>query len=256
MKRKSNVKITLILLALTTTLVSSDAFAAPDTTELLTKMDNVIRGTSHTMTVAMDVKTKNWERHYKIDVRMKGVDHAFARVLEPAKSEGQGFLRIKARMWNYLPTAERTVLIPPSMMLDQFMGSDFSNDDFVKLSYLPRDYESSLSGEETLDSIQTYHLILTPKPDAPVTYGKLELWLRISDAAPVRMDFYNEKLEHIRTLHYSEFKSFNGHEIPSVWKMENKKDPERTTVITVLNALYNTDVADSLFTREKLEQYP
>jgi outer membrane lipoprotein-sorting protein len=234
----------------------SPALAAPDTTELLTKMDEVIRGSSHTMTVTMDVKTKNWERHYKIDVWMKGVDHAFARVLEPAKSKGQGFLRIKARMWNYLPTAERTVLIPPSMMLDQFMGSDFSNDDFVKLSYLPRDYTSALSGEETLDGFGVYHLILTPKSDAPVTYGKLEVWLRISDAAPVRMDFYNEKLEHIRALHYSEFKTFNGHEIPSIWTMENKKEPERTTRIAVLDASYNIDISDSLFTREKLEQYP
>src|SRR3989338_3408288 len=231
------------------------SFSEIDTTALLTQSDQVLRGNSHEMTVTMDVKTKNWERHYKMKVWMKGVDFSFARVLEPAKSEGQGFLRIKARLWNYLPSAERTILIPPSMMLDRFMGSDFSNDDFVKLSYLPRDYTSELAGEEKMNDIPVYHLILTPKSDAPVTYGKLESWVRISDAAPVRMDFYNEDLELIRTLHYSEFKNFGGHEIPSVWKMENHKEKDRTTTITVLDASYNIDIPDSLFSREQLEQY-
>jgi outer membrane lipoprotein-sorting protein len=231
------------------------AFSEIDTTALLTQSDQVLRGNSHEMTVTMDVKTKNWQRHYQLKVWMKGVDFSFARVLEPAKSGGQGFLRIKARLWNYLPSAERTILIPPSMMLDQFMGSDFSNDDFVKLSYLPRDYESTLVAEEKMSGFPVYHLLLNPKPDAPVTYGKLESWVRVSDAAPVRMDFYNEDLELIRTLHYSEFKNFHGHEVPSVWKMENHREPERTTTITVLDASYNIDIPDSLFTREELEEY-
>ena len=92
----------------------SAVFPASEPATLLEQMDNVMRGKSHEMTVTLDVKTKNWERHYKIKVWMKGVDFAFARVMEPAKAQGQGFLRIKTRLWNYLPTAERTILIPPS----------------------------------------------------------------------------------------------------------------------------------------------
>jgi hypothetical protein len=232
------------------------AFSEINTNDLLVRSDKILRGESHHMTVDFKVKTARWERQYKIEVWMKGVDFSFARVLEPAKSEGQGFLRIKARLWNYLPSAERTILIPPSMMLDQFMGSDFSNDDFVKLSYLPRDYTSELASQEEIEGIPVYHLILTPKPDAPVTYGKLETWVRTSDAAPVRTDFYDEDLELIRTLEYSEFKSFGGHEIPSIWRMQNHKEPDRTTTITVLNAVYNLDIPDSRFTREQLERYP
>ncbi|MBI1977863.1 MAG: outer membrane lipoprotein-sorting protein, partial [Candidatus Omnitrophica bacterium] len=170
-------------------------------------MDLAIRGKSHDMMVSLNVKTKRWERNYKIHVWMKGVDNTFARVLEPPKSAGQGFLRIKTRLWQYLPTAERTILIPPSLMLDHFLGSDFSNDDFVKLSYFARDYDSKIVGEEKVSEFDTYRLELSPHPDAPVTYGKLELWLRKKDAAPVRCKFYNEKLEHIRTLHYSVFKT-------------------------------------------------
>ncbi|OGW85424.1 MAG: hypothetical protein A3C35_03365 [Omnitrophica bacterium RIFCSPHIGHO2_02_FULL_46_11] len=238
-------------------LVSSPiTLAATDPVKLLEQMDNVIRGASHDMTVTLDVKTKRWQRNYKIRVWMKGVDFAFARVLEPPKTAGQGFLRLKTRLWQYLPTAERTILIPPSLMLDHFLGSDFSNDDFVKLSYFPRDYKSKILGEEKMDGFKTYHLELLPHPDAPVTYGKLELWLRKTDAAPVRWDFYNEKMEHIRTLHYSEFRSFGKHAVPTVWRMENHKEPDRETTIKILEAQYDVEIADSLFTRKQLEQYP
>src|SRR3989338_2027451 len=147
-----------------------------DPKSLLEQMDTVMRGSSQEMTVTMDVKTPRWERHYKLNVWMKGLDFSLARVLEPVRVKGQGFLRIRNRLWNYLPSAERTILIPPSMMLDDFMGSDFSNDDFVKMSYWARDYDARLVGEETVLDHSVYHLELFPKPDAPVTYVKVETW--------------------------------------------------------------------------------
>lgn len=237
--------------------VQTPVFAKnPDPVKLLERMDFVIRGNSHEMLVSLDVKTKRWKRTYQIRVWMKGVDYAFARVLNPPKSEGQGFLRIKTRLWQYLPSAERTILIPPSLMLDDFLGSDFSNDDFVKLSYFPRDYTSKMIGKEKIDRMETYHLELLPKPDAPVTYGKLEIWLRKSDSAPVKWEFYNERLEHIRTLYYSDFKKFGNKEVPSVWKMENLKDKNRQTTVRIEKAEYEINIENEFFSRKNLEQYP
>ena len=245
----------LVFLICSTFAYPPPAFSKPDPAKLLEQMDGVMRGNSHEMLVTLDVKTRGWERHYKIKVWMKGIDLTFARVLEPPKSEGQGFLRIKTRLWNFLPTAERTILIPPSMMLDKFMGSDFSNDDFVKLSYLPRDYDGTIVDEQKIDSTDTYHLELLPRPDAPVTYGKLEIWLRKSDSAPVRTIFYNEALQPIRTLHYSKFKNFAKREVPTEWRMENLKDQNRRTTVTILEAAYDIDLPESIFTKENLEKY-
>ena len=64
---------------------------------------------------------------------------------------------------------------------------------FVKLTYLPRDYDAKIIGEEKMNEFEAYHLELKPHPDAPVVYGKLEVWLRKTDAAPIQWDFYNEK---------------------------------------------------------------
>jgi outer membrane lipoprotein-sorting protein len=229
------------------------ASESPDPKEMLEKMDKVLRGEAHEMTVDLNIKTRSWKRNYELQVWMKGVDFSFARVLAPSKVKGQGFLRKKARLWQYLPTAERTILIPPSMMLDRFMGSDFSNDDFVKMSYLPRDYNAKVLGKETLNDIESYHLELIPKPDAPVSYGKLDIFLRVQDFAPVQWKFFNERLEHIRTLHYSEFKDFGGHVIPAVWKMENHRDKDRETTITIKDAKFDQDIPDKIFSNENLE---
>jgi len=228
----------------------------PDIPDLLARMDEVLRGKSHDMTVTLSVQTPQWQREYRLRVFMKGVDFSFARVLSPSKVEGQGFLRLQSRLWQYLPSAERTILIPPSLMLDDFMGSDFSNDDFVKLTYMPRDYTGTLAGEETVDGFETWHLTLMPNPDAPVTYGKLEVWLRRADAAPVKLEFYDDKLVHIRTLHYREFKTFGNREIPSVWQMVNHREEGHETTVTILEAAYDLELDNNLFTRQSLEKYP
>ncbi|MBI3317466.1 MAG: outer membrane lipoprotein-sorting protein [Candidatus Omnitrophica bacterium] len=230
--------------------------ASTDPVKILERMDYILRGESSQADVQFDVKTPKWERHYKMRVWMKGIDYAFARLLAPEKVEGQGFLRVKSRVWNYLPSAERTILIPPSLMTDRALGSEFSNDDLVKLSYLARDYEASLEGEETYDAEAAYRFRLKPFPDAPVSYEKLELWVRKKDSGPLKMIFYNERLEPIRAMHYSGYKDFNGVERPTVWRMESLKEQGRVTTWTAMEAHYDQAISESIFTRENLEKYP
>ena len=73
-------------------------------------------------------------------------------------------------MWNYLPKVERTIKIPPSMMLQSWMGSDFSNDDLVKESSIVNDYIHTIVSEEKSGGFDTVKINLTPKPDAAVTW--------------------------------------------------------------------------------------
>src|ERR1041385_3600211 len=85
-------------------LVQSAAFAGPDPIQLLKDMEKVMRGNSHEMTVSMEIKSSSFIRDYEFKIWMKGTDKAFARVLKPAKVEGQGYLRLESRLWNYLPS--------------------------------------------------------------------------------------------------------------------------------------------------------
>lgn len=224
-----------------------------DVAELVKKCDKHMRGDSNRMDMTIHVHTNAWERTYRVKQWMKGIDLAAARVLEPARFKGQGFLKIQTRLWNYLPTAERTILIPPSLMLEDVLGSDFSNDDFIKMSYIGRDYTSKLLAVETLDGIPAYKVELISKPEAPVVYAKLIYWARQSDAASLKVEFYNDKGECMRTLVYSDFKPFNDREFPSVWTMHNHRKAGNWTTITVTDAEFNLAVDDHIFTKEWLE---
>jgi outer membrane lipoprotein-sorting protein len=253
--KKSLVLMFLLTLGLSAAPLSADVESA-DPILMLQQIETILRGNSHSMTAAMKIKTTSWTRDYKFMIWMEGADKTFARVTEPAKVEGQGYLRLQARLWNYIPTAERTILIPPSMMLDRFMGSDFSNDDFVKMSYLPRDYTPSIMGRELLEGVEMFRLELKPKKDAPVTYSKLIVILRAEDFMPVRIEFFNEKLEHIRTLEYSEVRDIGGHPLPSVWTMKDHREKGRVTTVTVEEAQFNAPIPAAIFSQQNLEKYP
>src|SRR3989338_6862567 len=70
------IKLKIILLAICVFGMQPLALAkSPDPTKLLEQMDQVLSGNSHDMLVTLDVKTKRWQRAYKIRVQMKGVDY-------------------------------------------------------------------------------------------------------------------------------------------------------------------------------------
>ena len=51
-------------------------------------------------------------------------------------------------MWNFLPKINRVVKVPPSMMMNSWMGSDFTNDD-LKAITLTDLYDVDLEKKKT-----------------------------------------------------------------------------------------------------------
>ena len=78
----------------------------------------------------------------------------------------------------------------------------------------------------------------------------------VSDSAPVKWNFYNEKMELIRVLSFSDYKMFGEHLTPAVWRMKNIKDSKRETTVTILDAAFGVEIPEDEFTRSKLEKYP
>jgi hypothetical protein len=187
---------------------------------------------------------------------MEGERRTLIRVLAPKKSEGQGFLKLDYSMWMYLPTVERTIMIPPSMMLQDFLGSDFSYDDLVKAARAVDDYTHRLLREETLNETRTWVVELIPKPEAPVVYGKLILWLRVGDYVPLRQEFFDEGGTLLKTLHYGDVRQFNDRAIPARWRLVNGIEKGHTTELKIIEARFNLPLPRELFTQRRLERFP
>ncbi len=103
-----------------------------------TIMDAEMKVISPRLAAPRVVRFQSWED--------RDEDRSFIRILSPAKDAGTGFLKLHPNLWMFIPRVERTIRIPPSMMLGSWMGSDFTNDDLVKESSTLDDYDHRLLG--------------------------------------------------------------------------------------------------------------
>ncbi|HEX2780977.1 MAG TPA: outer membrane lipoprotein-sorting protein, partial [Gemmatimonadaceae bacterium] len=103
----------------------------PTARDVVDRAESALWGKTLETRLTMTVTTPRWTRRLELAAWIERPRRSFVRILAPPKEAGIASLRIGAEMWNYLPTVERTIKIPPSMMLQPWMGSDFTNDDLV-----------------------------------------------------------------------------------------------------------------------------
>ncbi len=154
--------------------------------EILTKVDKLYRADNSYARVEMKIVNPDWERTMLMDVWSLGLNKTFIRILSPAKDKDVATLRIGRDMWNYFPKIDKVMRIPPSMMMGSWMGSHFNNDDLVKGSRLSDDYNLKITFQGRRDSEDIIEITLTPKPNAPVVWGRIIATARTSDWQPLK----------------------------------------------------------------------
>ncbi len=251
-----NIKIpflSLLVLFLALGLIAYPAYAQDLTAqEMVKKSEDIMQGETNRMLITMEVVTPSWKREYRMRSAMKGRTKTLIELSYPLEKKGELYLKENMQLWSYLPKVERKILIPPSSMLQPFLGSDFSYDDLVKASQLSQDYLCHLSGEEDIQGEKALSFELTPKEDAAVVYGGVRLWLRKGDYVPLRQEFYDEKNNLIKTLDFSDIKPMSGHNIPTLWKMTNNFEKGRETLIRVKEAEFDLPIEDKVFSHQRL----
>jgi outer membrane lipoprotein-sorting protein len=223
--------------------------------EIVKRSDDLMRGDTQKGPFRMTVTTPEWTRTLEIYVHSKGRDRMLIKILSPAKEKGTTTLRIKNEMWNYLPSVERTIKIPPSMMLQPWMGSDFANDDLVKESSVVEDYNHKLIAEKVIDGHVVCKIELTPKKHAGVVWEKRVQWIQKDDFIPVREAFVGKNNKIIKILTYSDRKKISGRVIPTRWEMVSEIKKGHRTVIEVADkVVYNEPIDDNVFGLQSLKE--
>ncbi len=222
--------------------------------EIIKKAEKLVKGTSSVATFKMTVATPDFKRTMEMDSWWEGNKNALIVIKSPRREKGNKTLKIGNEMWSYLRRTETTIKIPPSMMLQSWNGSDFTNDDLVRESNLAKDYVQKLIGKEKFRNTNCWKIELTPKPEAPVVWGKLIYWVRIKGYIPMQVDYYNEKNELVRSLIYSNIKNFDGRNIPAKMKMINHKKKNHSTIIEYLKLKFNAKIPKRIFSFQELER--
>jgi outer membrane lipoprotein-sorting protein len=246
--------IRILLLAAMLVVATHAASEEPDARDIVDRVEVLIWGRTVQGDYEMTIITPRWQRTLQLRAWMDRPRRSFIRILEPAKEKGIGSLRIGAEMWNYLPNVERTIKIPPSMMLQPWMGSDLTNDDLVKSSSVIDDYTHRILREEVVAGAPAYVLELMPKPDAAVVWGKIIYWVRKGDFIPLKQEFYSERGDLVRTMTFSEVRPMAGRTIPTRWELRPADKPGNMTTFVVKSALYDQPIADEIFTQRNLQK--
>jgi len=204
------------------------------------------RGTASIATVAMVIHRPDWNRSMTIKAWTKGKSDSIFFIAAPPKDKGNGTLKKGKEMWMYNPKINRVIKVPPSMMSQAWMGSDFSNDDLAKSDSILDDYTHTLVGTESHEGKTVYVIKSMPKPTAPVVWGMQRLKIR-EDYILLQEEFYDEDLELVKAMTGSQIQMMGGRLFPIVWRMQKADVEDEYTELTYQELEFRDDLPDNLF---------
>ena len=219
--------------------------------EIIKKLDENMRGQNISIKLSMKVVSLGHERTMKIQSYSQGTKKSFTKILYPPKDRGITFLSLDNQMWQYVPKIKRIIKIPPSMMLQNWMGSDITNDDMVKQSSIVEDYEPFII--EKNENIVTIELI--PKESAAVVWGRIVVNIDTLTYTSQKDIFYDEDNKEVRYFIYEEVQKFGKYYIPTYWRVQSKDKPNNYTEIVLEEVEYDTDISEQYFQKSALKRF-
>lgn len=230
---------------------SASAQTDPRVLEIIDEVDRLMRGESSTGRMRMEIDTENWSRTLEMRVWSLGTEYSLIRVDSPRREAGSATLKVENEVWNYFPRADRTMKLPPSMMLGAWMSSHFTNDDLVKESRIIEDYDIVISFEGDRDGEEVWEFTMTPKPEAPVIWGRIVQQIRKRDRMPVWARYYDEDGTVSRTITFRDFGSLGGRLVPTRMVIQ-PADSEERTVVTYLELQFDVGLEVDFFSLRNL----
>jgi outer membrane lipoprotein-sorting protein len=259
-------RVRLRTLALTTVLLAAGARAqearlepppaTPSARELAERVEQTFRGNASFLDATMVVTSPRLPEPRR--VRFQSWDdragkRSFIRILEPAKDHGVGFLKLSPNLWSYLPRVEKQMRIPPSMMLQSWMGSDFTNDDLVRESSVLDDYEHRWLGiDPNYQGVRAAVIEYLPHEGAPVVWGRIVAWIEPTKLVPLRQEFFDEAGQRLRVMTLGDFRDIGGRTYPYRWSMLPLAEPGHETAIEVNEIRFEAKFDDEIFTLRNL----
>jgi outer membrane lipoprotein-sorting protein len=227
---------------------------AQDPREIVQSSLELVNGQSNYGEMEMTLVRPKYTRSISMKSWSLGNEYFLIYITAPARDRGQVFLKRKNDMWNWMPNISRMIKIPPSMMAQNWMGSDFTNDDLVKMNSLVEDYDHKLLGEETIEGYSCYKIEMIPKPEAAVVWGKLILWVARDEFYQLKAEYYDEDFQLINRMEASEVKQFDDRKLPSKLVMTPLNKPGQQTIMEYLKFDFNVDLDESFFSQQNMKR--
>jgi outer membrane lipoprotein-sorting protein len=227
--------------------------SAQDAYEIIKRSDEHLRGASQKAEMSIEVQRPKWSRTMEIKAWSLGTEYSFILIQAPSRDKGTVFLKREKEIWNWQPKIEKVIKLPPSMMMQSWMGSDFTNDDLVKESSILSDYTHEIVGDTILQNRTCYSIKLTPKPEAAVVWGKIITFIDKLDYLQLGSEFYDEDGYLINKMEASDIKFFGDKILPAIMVMTPMEEENQKTILRYKYIEYNIDIEESFFTKQNMK---
>jgi outer membrane lipoprotein-sorting protein len=203
--------------------------------------------------MAMTVVRPTWERTVNFKSWMLGTEFSLTLITAPAREKGQTFLKRGNEMWNWNPAINRLIKLPPSMMSQGWMGSDYTNDDILKESSIVNDYNHEIVGEETVNGRLCYKIKMTAKPEADVIWGSRVWWVDKTEFIVLKAELYDEDGYLVRSETGGDLKTFEGRLLPSTLELVPAESQGNKTIVKILDMKFNINLNENFFSQQNMK---
>lgn len=222
-------------------------------TAIVQKADEKLRGNTSQVELTITTIRPAWSRSMDVKAWIKGSNYSLLLIQSPAKDKGIAFLKRNKEVWNWMPSLERTIKLPPSMMSQSWMGTDFTNDDLVKESSVVNDYVHSFAGDTLISDRECYIIRMVPKPEAAVVWGQLLVCIDKKDFLELNIRFYDEEGRLVNIMNAYDIRIMDNRMIPTRFEMIPVDKKNQKTEMIYRSIKFNRPMDDGFFTTEKMK---
>ena len=225
-----------------------------DVDAVVQHFEDLYRSESSIATAELKVVRPRHTRDLTMKIWTKGDEKALVVIQAPPREKGTATLKVDRNLWNYLPRINRTIRIPPSMMLSPWMGSDFTNDDLVRESSYSEDYTYELVGVS--DDPKGWLVRFTAKEGVVGLWERFDLVVSADGTVPLYSEWYNRKGELARVLQWDKVKMMDGKRLPARMTLipKDRDEEGHRTVMEYLEIDFGVDLPAGTFSLSRLER--
>lgn len=184
-------------------------------------------------------------RKYK--VLSKGNENTIVMVTEPASERGQILLMKGRDLWIFMPNLSQPIRVP----LSQRLTGQVANGDLARTNFTG-DYSPSLLRSETVDG-EPMHVLELTAVERSVTYHRVLYWVRQSNYAPHKAEFYSVSDRLLKTASYQNYARLGGRMRPTRLVMQDALRKGEESVLDY-SALKMRELPDRIFTKDYLKR--
>ena len=224
----------------------------PDLDEITRLLDDLYTSQASIARIEMTVTSPRRTRTMRMRVWTRGEDRALIVIESPSRERGTATLRRDRNLWNYLPRISRTIRVPPSMMLSNWMGSDLTNDDLTQSASYTDDFDGRVVGRA--EGGRGWLIRYDAHPGTVGLWRRIEYVVSNDGTLPVLARYYDRRNRLARTMRFEDVRMMDGRRIPTRLVLEPHDREGHRTELRYLEIDFDADVSSGTFSLSQLER--